>query len=543
MGKEILERLKEAAFSIIPIILVVLLINFIFPNINLESNRSVFGPVLTSLLISAIPLILGTALFSIGAEKSVAKIGEVVGKTLTKRKSIVMLLVVGLLMGFLVTIAEPDLSVLASRISQNGPSWPLILVASLGVGVFLMVAMLRVIFNKPLKYIIAIGYGLVFTLGLFADKSFFSIVFDAGGVTTGVVTTPFILALSMGVAHIIGGKNAEDASFGYSGLCTLGTVLAVMLFSIVMKNTNGITNIQSALNDKFLSSDPQLMDSTMVLLSSFSEMPKLYLYNFLSSLKDVALSILPILAFFILFNLYVKIKGKEFASIMVGFGYTFVGLALFFLGAESGFIPVAASLGRNLSNENTALVVLIVAVLGFISMLAEPSIKILANNVSEVSRGVISKKTIIIALGCSTAIALILNTIRIKCEIEFINFIIPLYIVAVLLAFISPEIYVGISIDAAGVATGTMASCFFLPMFISYAADSAKANIKPGESIMANGFGVIGIMAVMPIIVVEVLGTIAVLKNKIAYNKALAQIVEVDDSQIIHLPVKLKEVN
>lgn len=536
MGKEIISRLKEATLSIVPIVLVVILLNYIFPDINLESNQSLFGPVLTSLLISTIPLILGTALFSIGIEKSVAKIGEVVGKTLTKRKSIIMLLIVGVLMGFLVTIAEPDLSVLAARISENGTSMPLILVASFGVGLFLMVAILRVLLNKSLKVIVAVGYGLVFTLGLFADKSFFSIVFDAGGVTTGVVTTPFILALSMGVAHIIGGKNAEDASFGYSGLCTLGTVLAVMLFSIVLNQTGGIRSIQTALENKFLPNGSNL-DSTMVPLNAFSEMPKLYLYNFLNSLKDVALSVLPILAFFLLFNIYVKIKGREFASIMVGFGYTFIGLVLFFLGAESGFIPVGASLGKNLASANILIVILIVAILGFISMMAEPSVKILANNVSEVSRGVISKRTILIALGIASAIALLLNTVRINYNIEFIYFIIPLYIVAIALAFISPEIYVGISIDAAGVATGTMASCFFLPMFISYAVGRGNTG---GSEIMGNGFGIIGLMAVMPIIVVEIVGCISVVKSRLAYNKALAQVIEVDDSQVIHLPNKLQ---
>lgn len=536
MGKEIISRLKEATLSIVPIVLVVILLNYIFPDINLESNQSLFGPVLTSLLISTIPLILGTALFSIGIEKSVAKIGEVVGKTLTKRKSIIMLLIVGVLMGFLVTIAEPDLSVLAARISENGTSMPLILVASFGVGLFLMVAILRVLLNKSLKVIVAVGYGLVFTLGLFADKSFFSIVFDAGGVTTGVVTTPFILALSMGVAHIIGGKNAEDASFGYSGLCTLGTVLAVMLFSIVLNQTGGIRSIQTALENKFLPNGSNL-DSTMVPLNAFSEMPKLYLYNFLNSLKDVALSVLPILAFFLLFNIYVKIKGREFASIMVGFGYTFIGLVLFFLGAESGFIPVGASLGKNLASANILIVILIVAILGFISMMAEPSVKILANNVSEVSRGVISKRTILIALGIASAIALLLNTVRINYNIEFIYFIIPLYIVAIALAFISPEIYVGISIDAAGVATGTMASCFFLPMFISYAVGKGNTG---GAEIMGNGFGIIGLMAVMPIIVVEIVGCISVVKSRLAYNKALAQVIEVDDSQVIHLPNKLQ---
>lgn len=539
MHNEILKRLKEATFSIVPIVVFVILLNLIIPNFTIESNGSLFGPSLTSLLISSVPLILGTALFSLGAEKSVAKIGEVVGKTMTKRKSIFLLLIIALLMGFLVTIAEPDLSVLATRIgSGSGPNWSLIIVASIGVGIFLMVSILRVMFNKPLKYWLVIGYGLVFTLGLFANRDMFSLVFDAGGVTTGVVTTPFILALSLGVSQVIGGKDAEDAAFGYSGLCTLGTVLSVMVFSIVLSNNGGVDNIIKTLSNKFNINDinSEMLDTMLKPVTEFSQIPALYLSSFLSSLKDVTISMLPILLFFLIFNFYSKIHGKEFASIMIGFLYTFIGLILFFLGAESGFIPVASSLGKTFASKENLLwlFVIVVMALGFISMLAEPSVKILANNVSEVSRGVISNWTIIIALGISTGIALLINTLRTTFDIDFIYFIVPLYIVAIILAFISPNIYVGISIDAAGVATGTMASCFFLPMFISYTATIHGNNL--GEFILKDGFGVIGIMAVLPIIVIESLGTFANVKSSIAYRKALARVIEEDNSQVIHLP-------
>lgn len=548
MLNEILKRLKEASFSILPIVFAILLVNFVlYPSTSslenqfaIETNGSIFGPALTSLLISTIPLIIGTALFSIGAEKSVAKIGEVVGKTLTKKKSLIMLFVIALLMGFLVTIAEPDLSVLSQRIFKGAQSWILILVASLGVGVFLLVAVIRVVFNKPLKYWLAIGYGLVFTLSLFADKDFISVVFDAGGVTTGVVTTPFILALSMGVAQVIGGKNAEDASFGYSGLCTLGTILFVMLFASILKSTNQIQSIKDTLSVKFNIEDfiDGKSDSMLFPLNTFSALPKLYLNNFLGSLLDVTISIAPILIFFFVFNFYAKIKGKEFNSILIGFGYTFIGLVLFFLGAESGFIPVASSLGKELSNNSLMVVsIIVLLIFGFISMLAEPSVKILASNVADVSRGVISKKTIIISLGISTAIAMLINVLRIKFNIDYTFFIVPLIIIAIILAFVSPEIYVGIAIDSAGVATGTMASCFFLPLFISYTASLYKDSSEFGSAIMKNGFGLIGIMAALPIIVVEILGTFTIIKSKLTLHRALSKTLEPDDSQVIHLPV------
>lgn len=537
--KKIANRLKESAISILPIVSVVLLLNLIFPQIKLENDSSLFGPVMTSLLLSSIPLILGTALFSLGADKSVAKIGEVVGKTLSKRKTLTMLLIIALLMGFLVTIAEPDLTILASRISPSGPDWLLILAAACGVAIFLLISILRVIYNKPLKYWLVIGYGLVFTLGLLSDKSFFSIVFDAGGVTTGVITVPFILAISMSVARVLGGKNSEDASFGYSGLCSLGTVLFVMIFSIIIKNSGRLDSIQEIIELKFLGSSPT--DSMMVSIDLYSKMGSLFIVNLLSALKDVAISMIPIIIFFIAFNFYAKIKGKELGGIVIGFIYTFIGMVLFFLGATSGFIPVASLLGRSFASfspSQSLLMLVIVFILGFISMLAEPSVKILASNVQEVSRGVITNKAIIISLGFATGIALLLNSLRVMFDIQYIYFIIPLFLIALALSFFSPEIYIGISIDAAGVATGTMASCFFLPLFISYTASDINAD---GISVMTNGFGVVGIMSVLPIITIEFMGILASCKIKLAYKKALSSVLEEDDNQVIHLPSQLQE--
>lgn len=550
MFKETLSRLKEASFSILPVVIMVLIFNFAVPNMSVEEGGAKFGPVIASLLISIVPLIIGTALFSIGAEKSVAKIGEVVGTTLTKRKSIIMLLVISLLLGVLATIAEPDLTVLASRISASGPNWSLIAIAAIGVGIFLVVAIIRVVYNKPLKYWLTIGYLLVFTLGLFADPDFFSVIFDSGGVTTGVITVPFIIALGMGVARVLGGENSEDDSFGYSGLCSLGTVLAAMIFSVVIKRTGALDGIQTVIQQKFDINNPT--DSMMISLTSYSELGKLYLSNTLSSLKDVALSITPIIVFFIIFNFFAKIKGKALASIVVGFIYTFFGMVLFFLGAESGFIPLATALGKWFSTamvnqENVLwLLCLMCVVLGFIAMLAEPSVRVLAVNVSEVSRGVISKKVIYIALGAATSLALLMNVFRVTYNIDFVYFIVPLFLLALLLSFFSPDIYVGISIDAAGVATGTMASCFFLPMFIGYSAVLYSNNLNGcsslGNALMRNGFGVVGLMSVMPILAVEIVGIIAVSKTRSNYRKALAQVIEPDDSQIIHLPSQTESV-
>ena len=543
--KEILARFKEASLSILPIVLVVLALNFVIPGFSVESSGEKFGPVMTSLLISSVPMILGTAFFAIGAEKSVAKIGEVVGTTLTKRKSLTLLLVIGALMGFLATLAEPDLSVLASRINPD-KDWFLIVIAAIGVGVFMIVAILRVVYDKPLKYWLTIGYGLVFTLGLFSDQDFFTILFDSGGVTTGVITVPFILALGMGVARVLGGENAEDDSFGYSGLCSLGTVLAVMIFSVLMKRMGRIVGMQNLMVAKFSDTgDASILDTMMVPLTNYQGIGTLYLSNFLHSVRDVAFSMTPIIIFFIIFNLFAKIKGKALASIAIGFAYTFVGMVFFFLGAESGFIPLVTRMGEWFASQGESrlwLFALAVVLMGFISMLAEPSVRVLAVNVSEVSRGVITQPVIYIALGVATSSALLFNVIRVMYNIDYIYFVVPLFFLALVLAFFSPDIYVGIAIDAAGVATGTMASCVFLPLFIGFSVSRYSGDADYGRLIMRNGFGVVGLMSVMPIIALEVVGIMATIKTKLSYQRALEQAIEPDDDQVIHLPTQTESV-
>lgn len=543
--KEILARFKEASLSILPIVLVVLALNFVIPGFSVESSGEKFGPVMTSLLISSVPMILGTAFFAIGAEKSVAKIGEVVGTTLTKRKSLTLLLVIGALMGFLATLAEPDLSVLASRINLD-KDWFLIVIAAIGVGVFMVVSILRVVYDKPLKYWLTIGYGLVFTLGLFSDQDFFTILFDSGGVTTGVITVPFILALGMGVARVLGGENAEDDSFGYSGLCSLGTVLAVMIFSVLMKRMGRIVGMQDLMVAKFSDTgDTSMLDTMMVPLTTYQGIGPLYLSNFLHSVRDVAFSMTPIIFFFIIFNLFAKIKGKALASIAIGFAYTFVGMVFFFLGAESGFIPLVTRMGEWFASQGESrlwLFALAVVLMGFISMLAEPSVRVLAVNVSEVSRGVITQPVIYIALGVATSSALLFNVFRVMYNIDYIYFVVPLFVIALVLAFFSPDIYVGIAIDAAGVATGTMASCVFLPLFIGFSVSRYSGDADYGRLIMRNGFGVVGLMSVMPIIALEVVGIMAILKTKLSYQRALEQAIEPDDDQVIHLPTQTESV-
>ena len=541
MLDELKEKIKESTTAILPMVILILIINFAIlvpKHASIEENNSLFGPVTLSLIIATVPLLIGTALFSIGAEKSVAKIGELVGEVLTKRKTIKLLLAVSFMMGFLATMAEPDLSVLSSRISPSGPDWMLILVGAIGVGIFLVVGILRVAYNKRLRYWFPIGYGIVFTLVLLIDPSFTSIVFDAGGVTTGVVTVPFILSLGMGVARVTSKNDADDDSFGFSGLCTLGTVLLVTIYAVILSKTGMIKNIQNNLAIKFDSYNAT--DQIMQGLDSYMDMFALYGHNVLHSIQNVAISMAPIVVFFVIFNLFVRLKGRNLYSIIFGFALTFIGLVLFFLGAETGFMPVATKLGKyfgGVAKDDLLLFILVGAVTGFISMLAEPAVSVLAKNVSEVSRGAISKNLVLISLCIATSISIFLNIIRIRYNIEIVNFLVPLIIIAIVLSLFSKDMYIGIAIDSAGVATGTMASCFFLPMSIGYVSSFYVGKENFGSILMANGFGIIGIMSIMPIITLELIGAFGTIKETIVQKNLLSKFIQEDDVQVIHLPL------
>lgn len=545
MRKEFISKFKEGCLSVLPIAAIVILLAFVskdFAPDDVSVYPSRFGPVLVSFVISVVPLIIGMALFNIGAEKSTGKIGTLVGKTLTKRKSLILLLVIGLLMGFMATMAEPDLGVLAGRLfpADSGMKWIFICVGALGVGVFLTVAIIRVILDKSIKYWLTMGYGLVFMLGVLADPDFFSVMFDAGGVTTGPVTVPFILSLGVGVASVLGGNNAEDDSFGYSGLCSLGTVLAISCFSVILRKL-GLTSIENSLGLAVKGGDPtQGIPSLFYQINGWESIAEVYLEALKENLINVGLSILPILIFFLGYNIFLKLHKKEFWSIIIGLVYVYIGLVLFLFAAESGLMSVAYNLGQNfagVSSQGRLWEVLVVCFLfGFISMLAEPSVHVLADQVSEVSRGSINKPTIFLALCMSTGLAIMINVFRTTFNIDMAFFVVPLLLIALALAFLSPDIYVSIAIDSAGVATGTMASCFFLPMFIGYAKSLYLNDSQFGKMILRNGFGIVGIMSLLPIICMEIVGISSVVRTKFAYRRALRAVFETDDSQIIHLP-------
>ncbi len=518
MAKEFLGKLKESTISILPIVLLIIILNFANENFRLDSG-SLAGANFTSFCISIVPLILGMTLFNMGADKAMGKIGDVVGSTLTKKKSLVLLVVIAVLLGTLMTIAEPDLTVLSQRLFPSGPNWILIVIAALGVGIMLAVAVVRVILQKSLKVLIITCYCLVFALACIADENLIPVVFDSGGATTSAISSPFILAFGAGISQVRGGKNAEDDSFGYAGLASLGPLITVMLLAIFMDENYVVSN----LGDE--------VDSITTTLASFSELGPFYADTALSALEDVTISILPIVVFFFIYNFWLKLKGKELLSIVIGLLYTYIGLVIFLIGANAGFIPVASTLGANFVNVDSWVFMIFGFAVGCLIILAEPAVHVLGDQVAEITRGTIRKNTVMAALAVSTGVAVLLNVIRVLYNIPIMYFIVPIYIVAFILMFIVPNIYVAVAFDSTGVATGTMSSCFLLPMFIGYTATSSGDM----TTVLTDGFGVIGMISTMPLIAIESLGLYNVIKNRRMLKKTLARVKEPDDNQIIHL--------
>ncbi len=537
MGKEFLGKLKESTISILPIIILVVVLNFAVSDLSLDAANGFTnnaGPVFVSYIISIVPLILGMSLFNMGAEKSMGKIGEIVGSSLTKKKSLILLAVIAFLLGTLITIAEPDLTVLSLRLMPSGPNWSLVVIASVGVGAMLVVAVIRVILQKSLKIWLIIAYCLVFCLGCMANPDFLPVVFDSGGATTSAVSSPFILAFGIGISSVRGGKNSEDDSFGYAGLCSLGPLISVMLMAIFLGNS-------SSSMDTILGQIPDQVDEILSTITGFNQLPGFYLEQFLSALEEVAISMCPVVIFFLIYDIWLKVPAKSLYSIFVGIVYTYAGLVLFLMGANCGFIPVAATLGQAFAGMNLWVFIIFGFIVGNLIILAEPAVHVLADQVAEVTSGVIRKWHVFLALCIGSGAAVILNIIRVYFDIPIIMMVGTAYIIIFILCFLVPDIYVAVAFDSSGVTTGTLSSCFLLPMFIGYASTMYQNSEDYSSAILTNGFGIIGMISTIPIIAIETLGLISVFMVKSNYKKALASVKEIDDSQVIHLPVLTQE--
>ncbi len=483
----LVEKIKESLASVLPVTGIVLLL--------LITIAPISAPILLSFILGAVLLIFGMGLFTLGAEMSMMPMGEYVGSKMTKSKKLWVIILVSFFVGVMITISEPDLTVLAGQISSI-PAMTLILAVGVGVGAMLVVAMLRIVFKVKLKYLLLGFYAVVFIFAFFVPGSFLAISFDSGGVTTGPMTVPFIMSLGVGVASISADKDSGSDSFGLVALCSVGPIVAVMLLGLI----NNIETLEPTVYEI-----PVLNNSREIFWSFFNQIPHYA--------KEVTVAVGPIVIFFLIFRaISGGIGTKGLGKILVGVLYTFVGLTLFLTGVNVGFMPLGNLLGGVLVNSAFKwLIVPIGMIIGYFIVAAEPAVHVLTKQVEDETSGAIPGKVLSLTLSIGVAISVGIAMLRVLTGLPILYILIPGYGVALLLSFFVPDVFTSIAFDSGGVASGPMTATFLLPFAVG-------ACTAIGGNIVEDAFGVVAMVAMTPLIAIQILGLIYKLKQGKAHK-------------------------
>ena len=482
MRKKLAQKIHESLAAVLPITIIVALLAFTIVPVELGA--------MNLFLMGAVMLVVGMGLFTLGADMAMMPMGTYLGGYLTKARKLPLMVIVAFLMGVMITVAEPDLSVLARQVPQV-PDAVVVWSVALGVGLFLAAALMRIVFQKSLRLMLLILYGAVFLLSCFTSPDYFSVAFDSGGVTTGPMTVPFILALGIGVAGVRGGKNAQDDSFGLVSLCSVGPILAVMVMGIFYPSGAG-TAAQGTVQNP--------ADTRELLLLFGSALP-VYL-------KEVGAALLPIVLLFAFFQWrYIKLPITMILRLSVGVVYTFLGLVLFLTGVNVGFMPLGSLIGQRLASLSYSWILVPLGMaIGFYIVKAEPAVHVLVEQVEEISGGAISPKVMMATLCAGMAVSVGLSMLRVLTGLSLAWFLVPGYAVALVLSFFVPKIFTAIAFDSGGVASGPMTATFLLPLAMG-------ACQALGGNVMTDAFGIVATVAMTPLIAIQLLGLIFRLKG------------------------------
>lgn len=482
MKKKLFETTKNALLSVFPITAVVFVLSVSVAPIPIGT--------LALFLFGALFLIAGMGLFSMGADMFLVPIGEDIGKKMILTGKVIVVGVVSFLMGAIITAAEPDLQVLAGLV-PGVPNAVLVASVAIGVGLFLVLAIFRIFLRFPLSKMLIVSYSALLLLSVFVPGNFLAVAFDSGGVTTGPITVPFIMAMGLGLASLRGDRESLEDSFGLVALCSIGPIIAVMLLGIFYRPETVDESIKPVI--------PQIVYSRDVLNEFTRDMPRYFL--------EVAKSVWAIPAVVLVFQFITKrYKKGERLKLLFGFIYTFAGLTLFLTGVNVGFIPVGQYIGNYLSaSSHKWVLVPLGAVIGYFIVAAEPAVHVLKKQVEEISGGGIPGKAVQRYLSIGTSAALAVSMLRVITGISVYWFLIPGYFTAIYLTYKTPKIFTGIAFDAGGVVSGPMTSTFLLPFAIG-------ACPSP-ERIVTDAFGLVALVALTPLIAVQLMGV--VYKNRI----------------------------
>ena len=498
------EKWKESLSSVLPIAAIVFIVCFfLVPVPNSALLAFIFGAIL---------LMVGMSLFTLGTDMAMTPIGEYVGAAMTRSRKVWLIVLIGFVLGILITVAEPDLQVLAEQV-PNVPNLVLILAVAIGVGLFLVLALLRILLKIKMRTLLLICYAAVFVLAQFVPDAFLAVAFDSGGVTTGPMTVPFILALGVGVSAIRSDKDAENDSFGLVALCSVGPILAVMLLGLIYRPEDSLYS-----------------EDVLTLTENSQELALVFAKAIPHYCIEVFVAIVPIIAFFVIFQFTsLHLKRNSVLRIVIGLVYTYVGLVTFLLGVNVGFMPLGNYIGQMLGNLSfNWILVPLGMIIGYFTVSAEPAVHVLSKQVYELTAGAIPKKTLSICLSIGVAVSVGLAMLRILIRLPIMALLIPGYAIALILMFFVPEIFTSIAFDSGGVASGPMTATFILPLAMGVCSTL-------GGDITADAFGVVAMVAMTPLITIQALGLYYSLKQRKLKKVQKTELDSLPEDEIIEL--------
>lgn len=490
--------MEESLRSVLPITGIVILLCF--------TVAAVPNNAMMSFITGGVMLIAGMGLFTLGSEMSMVPLGEAVGKEITKSKKVPIIVMVSFLIGVIITVAEPDLQVLANQVPSI-PNQVIIWSVALGVGIFLVIALLRILLGIPLAHLLVGFYVIVFALAFFVSPDFWAVAFDSGGVTTGPMTVPFIMALGVGVSSVRNDKHAANDSFGLVALCSVGPIITVLVLGLLY-STEGNAYVPAEM--------PNAADTIEMWNGYVSALPH-YAH-------ETFMALAPIAAFFLIFQLLTRrLHRKAILSMSIGMLYTFLGLVLFLTGVNVGFMPVGGYLGRCLAlMEQNWVIIPIAMVIGYFIVSAEPAVHVLNRQVEEITSGAIPASAMKSSLSVGVAVSLALAMIRVLTGVSVMWFLIPGYLFSIALSYRVPKIFTSIAFDSGGVASGPMTATFLLPF-------AAGACAALGGNVVTDAFGVVAMVAMTPLVTIQLLGLVFQNKMKKAVPAAVVEPTTVED--------------
>ncbi|WP_058485582.1 DUF1538 domain-containing protein [Defluviitalea phaphyphila] len=483
----IVSRVKEVFLSVVPIILLVLILNFTISPMDTT--------LIIRFLIGALFVILGLTIFLLGVDIGITPFGSLTGASIAKTNKLWIVLIAGLIFGFFISIAEPGLMVLAHQINivtlGQISKISILIIVSIGLAIMLVLGFIRIFYNIPLYKILFVLYLITFVLAIFSSREFLAISFDASGSTTGILAVPFILSLSTGISKLKkDSKASEKDSFGLVAIASTGAIISVLILDIFSKPNEFSAEINSE-------------------ISSLNSVLEAFIKIIPNCLMESFIAILPLLVILlVLQKISLRLKKKELRKLLTGFIFTFIGLFIFLLGVNAGFMDVGTSIGNDLVlSDNKIYIIIIGFILGFVTILAEPAVYVLTHQIEDVTSGYIKRKVVLIPLAIGVGLAVALSVIRILIpKIQLWHYLLPGYIICLLMMFFIPKLFVGIAFDAGGVATGPMTATFILAFI------QGAANAFEEANLMVDGFGMIATVSMTPIITLEILGLIFAIK-------------------------------